>query len=76
MEEEESLSSFGFGNSNEFAKRFIAFRGQVIFFFFFLVLLSRVLDRWRNPAEFLKKNIKRKTFEISEYLSFPFAKDS
>jgi hypothetical protein len=76
VEEEESLSSFGFGNSNEFAKRFIAFRGQVFFFFFFLVLLSRVLDRWRNPAEFLKKNIEKKTFEISEYLSFPFAKDS
>lgn len=76
MEEEESLSSFGFENSNEFAKRFIVFRGQVFFFFFSLVLLSRVLDRWRNPAEFLKKNIKKKTFEISEYLSFPFAKDS
>lgn len=76
MEEEESLSSFGFGNSNEFAKRFIAFRGQVFFFFCSLVLLSRVLDRWRNPAEFLKKNIRKKTFEISEYLSFPFAKDS
>jgi hypothetical protein len=57
---EESLSSFGFGNSNEFAKRFIAFRGQILLLLLFLVLLSRVLDRWRNPAEFLKKNILKK----------------